>query len=255
MSGAVRPDGRPDRHELHPLELLSMASRTLRARPARVVVPAVIIFALDALQGTLFTELAVDHLGLESVAFAFVYGASTLGLTFYSGMLERMVGAVERNEDPQPIGEVLRTLPWIRLFVADVVLLALGGAAALLIVVPGLVLDTLFALVGPLINLLGSTVREAFRQSVLLVWPHFALVFCFVAIPLAVEHEVLVLVHDLVPHESVWLVFASTFVLSTAFGIALGLTEVSVAERLVRGAHGPGERVRSDDIELPGSMA
>src|SRR5580700_10188837 len=162
MTGAVTPGGRPARHELHPLELLSMARRTLRAEPARVVIPALVIFALDALQGTIFTQLAVDHLGLESVAFAFVYGASTLGLTFYSGMLERMVGAVERNERPQPVGEVLRTLPWVRLLVADVVLLVLGSIAALLVVLPGLVLDTLFALVGPIINLLGCTVRQAF---------------------------------------------------------------------------------------------
>ena len=255
MTGAATPGDRPVRHELHPLELLSMAWRTFRAEPARVVVPALIIFALDALQGTIFTELAVDRLGLESVAFAFVYGASTLGLTFSSGMLERMVGAVERNETPQPIGEVLRTLPWVRLFMADVVLLVLGAVAALLIVLPGLVLDTLFALVGPLINLLGCTVRQAFRRSLLLVWPHFALVFCFVAIPLAVEHEVLVLVHDQVPDEALGLVFLSTFVVNTAFGIALGLTEVSVAERLVRGAHGPGRGVRSGDFELPESMA
>jgi hypothetical protein len=139
--------------------------------------------------------------------------------------------------------------------VADVVLLIAGGVAALLIVLPGLVLDTLFALVGPLINLLGCTVRQALRRSVLLVWPHFVLVFCFVAIPLAVEHETLVLVHDLVPHEAVGLVFLSTFVVGTVFGIGLGLTEVSLAERLVRGAHGPGESVRSDDVELPESLA
>jgi hypothetical protein len=255
MTGAPTPGARPVRHHLHPIELLSMAWRTLRRNPGRVVVPALVIFALDALQGTIFTQLAVDHLGLESVAFAFVYGASTLGLTFYSGMLERMVGSVERNEPLQPIGQVLRTLPWVRLLVADVVLLALGSIAALLLVLPGLVLDTVFALVGPLINLLGCTVRQAFRRSVLLVWPHFFLVFCFIAVPLAVEHEVLVLVHDLVPHEAVGLVFLSTFVVSTAFGIGLGLTEVSLAERLVRGAHGPGEGVRSDDVELPGSMA
>ncbi|HSZ37539.1 MAG TPA: hypothetical protein VK773_10650 [Acidimicrobiales bacterium] len=254
MTGPATP-GRPARHELHPLELLSMAWRTFKAEPGRVVVPALVIFALDALQGTIFTQLAVDHLGLESVAFAFVYGASTLGLTFYSGMLERMVGGVERNERLQPIGEVLRTLPWVRLFLADVVLLVVGGVAALFVVLPGLVIDTVFALVGPLINLLGSTVRQAFRRSVLLVWPHFVLVFCFVAIPLAVEHEVLVLVHELVPHEAVGLVFLSTFVVGTTFGIGLGLTEVSLAERLVRGAHGPGQGVRSEDVELPDSMA
>jgi hypothetical protein len=232
-----------------------MAGRTLRLQPTRVVVPALVIFGLDALQGTFFTELAVDHLGLESVAFAFVFGASTLGLVFYSGMLERMVGAVERNETPQPIGQVLRTLPWWRLLAADLILLVIGGAASVLVVVPGLVIDTLFALVGPLINLLGCKVFEALRRSVTLVWPHFVLVFCFIAIPLAVEHEVVVLVAELVPHEQVGLVFFSNFVLGCGFGMALGLTEVSLAERLVRGARGPGQDVRSGDVELPGSTA
>ncbi len=79
MTGAVTPGDRPVRHELHPLELLSMAGRTLPAEPARVVVPAIVIFGLDALQGTIFTQLAVEHLGLESLAVVFVYGASDVG--------------------------------------------------------------------------------------------------------------------------------------------------------------------------------
>src|SRR6185437_15659991 len=240
---------------LHPLELTSMAWRTFKSEPGRVIVPGLVIFGIDAFQGTLYTILAVNHLGLESVATAFVFGASTLGLTFYSGMLERLVGSIERDESPQPIIEVLRTLPWMRLIVADLVLLLVGSVAALLVLVPGLLLDTLFALVGPLINLLGLTVPEAFRRSVLLVWPHVVLVFCMIALPLAIEHEVLILVHELVPHENVGLVFLTSFVVGDLFGMALGLMEVTMAERLVRGAHGPGQGVRSGDVELPGSTA
>jgi hypothetical protein len=228
-----------------------MAWRTLRVEPWRVVIPALVIFGLDAIEGTLFTKLSVDHLGIESLIGSFVFAASTLGLVFYSGMLERMVGSVERNEPVQPLGEVLRSLPWLRLLVADVLLLVIAGIAAVVVVIPGLFVDTIFALVGPLINLLGCTVSEAFRRSVKLVAPHFVLVFCFISIPLACEHEVLVLVAELVPHEQLGLIFLSNFVLGCTFGILLGLTEVSLAERLVRGARGPGEDVRSDDIELP----
>jgi hypothetical protein len=57
-------------------------------------------------------------------------------------------------------------------------------------------------------------------------------------------------VAELVPHEHIWLVFLSNFVLGDLFGMALGLMEVTLAERLVRGAHGPGQGVRSDDVEL-----
>jgi hypothetical protein len=252
---ASATEGRPARHRLHPLELISMAWRTFKAEPGRVVVPGLVIFGIDALQGTLFTILAVDHLGIESVISGFVLGASTLGLTFYSGMLERLIGSVERNEPPQPITDVLRTLPWARLLLADLILLLVGSAAAVFVLLPGLLLDTVFALVGPLINLMDYSVPQAFRRSVLLVWPHVLLVFCMIALPLAIEHELLILIHELVPHEYVGLVFLTSFVIGDIFGMALGLLEVTMAERLVRGAHGPGEALRSDDIEMPGWTA
>jgi hypothetical protein len=73
-----------------------------------------------------------------------------------------------------------------------------------------------------------------------------------ITIPLAVEHEVVVLIRDLVPHERVYLVFFTNFVMGLGFGVALGLVEVSLAERLVTGAHGPGHDVRSQDADMPG---
>jgi len=243
------------RHPLHPLELLSMARRTGRLEPARVLVPALVIFGLDAFQSTWFTEISTDHLGLESVTTAVIFSASTLGLTFYSGMLERLVGAVERNQTPQPVGQVMATLPWLRLLIAEAILLVVTAAATLFLVIPGLVVGTLCAVVGPLINLLDCSVPEAFRRSIRVVWPHFWLVFVMVTVPLAVEHEVIVLIKDLVPHERVFLVFLTNFVMGFGFGVALGLVEVSLAERLVTGAHGPGHDVRSEDAELPGGAA
>jgi hypothetical protein len=251
-SGGLGDDS-PDavRHRLHPLELIRMAWLTARAQPGRVIVPALVIFGLDAFQGTFFTEVASERFGWEAAAGIAVFGVSSLGLTFYAGMLERLVGSVERNEAPQPIGQVLRSLPWGRLILADLALFFIDAVASLLIVVPGLVVGTLFALVGPLINLLDVSVPQALRRSIKVVWPHFFLVFCFITLPLAVEHEVLVLVSELIPHEALWLVFLTNFILGDLFGMALGLMEVTLAERLVRGAQGPGEDVRSSDIELP----
>jgi hypothetical protein len=246
---------RPGRHPLHPLELLSMAARTGRLEPARVIVPALVIFGLDAFQSTWFTEISTDHQGLESLTGVVIFGASSLGLTFYAGMLERLVGAVERNLTPQPVSVVLATLPWLRLVIAEAILFVVTAVATLFLVIPGLVVGTLCALVGPLINLLDSSVPDAFRRSVRLVWSHFWIVFVMVTVPLAVEHEVVVLIKDLVPHEQVYLVFITNFALGFAFGVVLGLVEVSLAERLVTGAHGPGVGVRSEDVELPGGAA
>jgi hypothetical protein len=252
-TGERRPTqtAEPSRHRLHPLELVSMAWRTAKAEPARVIVPGLVIFGFDALQGTLYTEVAVDHHGLESVAGAFLFGASTLGLTFYAGMLERLVGSVERGEPAQPVFAVLRSLPWLRLLAAEAILVVIGAVTSLFFIIPGLIVGTLFALVGPLINLLDASVPEAFRRSLKLVWPHFMLVFCFISLPLAVEHEVVVLVAELIPHEHIWAVFLTTFILGDLFGMALGLMEVTMAERLVSGAQGPGADLLSTGVELP----
>jgi hypothetical protein len=249
-SGAPPPSKLP-RHRLHPLELAAGAWRTAKLEPARVIVPGLIIFGLDAVQGTFYTEVAVDHLGIESVIGSVLFGASALGLTFYSGMLERLVGSVERNEAPQPVVTVLRTLPWGRLLVAEAILIVLGAIASLALIIPGLIVATVFALVGPLINLLDASVPDAFKQSLRMVWPHFMLVFVIITLPLAVEHEVVVFVAELVPHEHIWAVFLTTFILGDLFGMALGLMEVTLAERLVTGARGPGQGLLSADVEQP----
>ncbi len=251
MSTPAAADQPLARHSLHPHTLISMAWRTARKEPARVIVPALVIFGLDAIEGTFFTEVAVDHLGLESLAGVFVFGASTLGLTFYAGMLERLVGSVERNEPAQPIMVVSAEPSLVASARGRVGPARLRRACgSLLLVVPGLIIGTLFALVGPLINLLDTTVPEAFRRSLKLVWPHFMLVFCFISLPLAIEHEVVVLVADLIPHEHVWAVFLTTFILGDLFGMALGLMEVTLAERLVSGAQGPGVDLLSADVEM-----
>src|SRR5580692_6590390 len=151
--GGADPAQTPARHRLHPLELLAMSWRTAKMEPARVIVPGLIIFGLDAIQGTFYTEVAVDHLGIESVIGTVLFGASALGLTFYSGMLERLVGSVERNEAAQPVFTVLRTLPWGRLLLAEAILLVVGAIASVALILPGLIVATVFALVGPLINL------------------------------------------------------------------------------------------------------
>ena len=238
------------RTQLHPMVLIGMAWRTARMEPARVIVPGLVIFGLDAIQATFYTEVAVDHLGIGSVIGAVLFASSALGLTFYAGMLERLVGSVERNEPAQPVLTVLRTLPWGRLLIAEGILVVLSAFASLLLIIPGLIVGTLFALVGPLINLLDSSVPNAFRRSVQLVRPHFMLVFLFITLPLVVEHEVVVFVAELIPHEHIWAVFLTTFILGDLFGMALGLMEVTMAERLVSGAQGPGQDLLSADVEL-----
>jgi hypothetical protein len=233
-----------DRPRVRPRDIWSMALRTARAEPGRVFIPALFIFGLDAADSTLFTEISVDHLGRESLGAALVLLVSTLGLTFYSGLLERLVGAVERGHEAPAVGQVLRTLPYVRLLVADGILWVLGGLASLAFVIPGLIVTTFFALIGPLINMEDLSVRAAFRRSASLVAPRFLLVLFLITVPLGIEHELVDAVAYLVPHEHIWLVFLTYLAGGLSFGVLLGLVEVSLAERLVNNAAGP--RIRGE---------
>ena len=235
-------DPAADRPRVRPRDIWSMAVRTARAEPGRVFIPALFIFGLDAADSTLFTEVSVDHFGRESLGAVLVLLVSTLGLTFYSGLLERLVGAVERGHEAPAVGQVLRTLPYVRLLVADGILWVLGGLASLAFVIPGLIVTTLFALIGPLINMEDLSVRAAFRRSASLVAPRFLLVLFLITIPLGIEHELVNAIAYLEPHEHIWLVFLTYLAGGLSFGVLLGLVEVSLAERLVNNAAGPRNR-------------
>jgi hypothetical protein len=250
LDPAARPTPTPtaapnaDRPRVRPRDIWRMALRTARAEPGRVFVPALFIFGLDAADSTLLTEVSVDHFGRESLGAVLVLLVSTLGLTFYSGLLERLVGAVERGHEAPAVGQVLRTLPYVRLLVADGILWVVGGLASLAFVIPGLIVTTLFALIGPLINMEDLSVRAAFRRSASLVAPRFLLVLFLITIPLGIEHELVDAVAYLVPHEHIWLVFLTYLAGGLSFGVLLGLVEVSLAERLVNNAAGP--RIRGE---------
>jgi hypothetical protein len=218
-----------------------MAVRTARLQPGRVFIPALFIFGFDAANSTLFTEISLDRLGDVSVGAGVVLFMSTIGLTFYSGLLERLVGAVERGDEAPPIKQVIKTLPYVRLILADAILWLLSGVASLTFVIPGLIVTTLFALIGPLINMEDLPLRKSFRRSATLVAPKFLMVLCLVTIPVGIEHELVTAAAVLDPHEHIWLVYLTYLLGGLTFGVALGLMEVSLAERLVYHAQGPGQ--------------
>jgi hypothetical protein len=238
-----------------PGQLLHMARRTLRMEPGRVLVPAVVVFGIDAIANTELTEISANHHGFESLIAFTVLGLSALGLTFYSGLLERMVGAVERNQPAPGVRQVMRSTPYLRLLVADGILWVLSAVADLAFVIPGIIVTTLFALIGPLINMEDIGVRAAFRRSAQLVRPRFLLVLCMITLPLAAEHEAVDSIKLVVPHEQLALVVLTHFLLGFLFGVALGLVEVALAERLVNGARGPGASIRPGAPIRPGASS
>jgi hypothetical protein len=169
---------------------------------------------------------------------------SQVGITFYAGLLDKVVGEFELGEEPEPILHVLRTLPYGSLIVADVLITALTALGLILLVIPGLVVFTLFAVTGPVINIEHVGALRGMRRSAQLVRGHFWLVFFMVSIPIALEHQVIELADSYLLHHALVEVFLVQGLAGMIVGSFVGLVEVNVAyalelERPAEAPHAP----------------
>jgi hypothetical protein len=102
---------------------------------------------------------------------------SLLSHHFLSGIIEKFVGAERRGHQKATLLEIITDLPWLRLLLADIALAVLTALGFILLVIPGLVVATLFAIVLPLINLERQPIVATFRRSASLVRGHSGRVF------------------------------------------------------------------------------
>lgn len=159
---------------------------------------------------------------------------STAGLVLYAAMLDGVVGHHLHGHEHVSVWNVLRTLPWTRLLVADVILVVATTVGAALFVVPGLIVFTLFCLVGPLINIEQIGVAAAFRHSAALVrrspWPTLLLA----TIPTYVEITLLHGIQFETAEQPYLVAFAAGAVIGATVGAVVGLFEVTLAYELLR---------------------
>ena len=232
--------------------VLRGAVSTYRAYPRVVLGLAAVVFglsaALDVLASRALDDLSGDR--LSDVGLTLVVGLlsgplsfSTAGLVLYAAMLDRIVGHHLHGHEPVRVREALRTLPWARLLVADLILVAATTIGTALLVVPGLIVFTLFCLVGPLINIEGVGVTAAFRRSAALVrrapWPTALLA----TIPTYFEITLLHGFHFATAEQPYLAAFAVSALIGATVGAIVGLFEVTLAYELL-GA----ERAESDDL-------
>ncbi|HMG28195.1 MAG TPA: hypothetical protein VKH36_15430 [Acidimicrobiia bacterium] len=222
--------------------VLAAAARTYRRRFGVIVGAAIVVFGISALVDVL-TDVLADEFGDNPGLVALVLtlaGLAVFGTEFFAGLMDRVAGQEERGHPRQPLGRILRTLPYGRLIVADV-LLALGAIVfSLALLVPGMIFFTFYSLVGPVLVMEDRKVRSAFRRSRQLVRGHFWLVFLLVTLPLVFEENV---VHGIVEaFES--LGSLAVFVVNTLAGAAVGsivaVIEVTLAHRLAIRKPDPG---------------
>ena len=160
----------------------------------------------------------------------------------FGGYLEAAVGAEYHGEGRHTLGEVLRTLPWARLVLADVLVVLLTGIGITLFVVPGVYLATVLALTGPLVSMQRLRSVDAMRYSARLVRPACVKVFLLVVVPVQAEHTVESFLDDLLDHLPLWLDLAITWVVASVLFAFIGLMEV--ADRLRAGAPGRASQGR-----------
>lgn len=239
-------------------------AHTARRHAWRILVVSIVVSAV-----TVGADAAADHLlDRADVTTALVGALSTstlslLGAVFLSGFLGRLVstshhgatgpgktahrktahGKTARGEDGSRIRDVLRSLPWGSLILADLlaVLIVLIGLVALII--PGLIALTLLSVAGPVIELERQHAVAGLRRSAHLVRPHFWRVAALATLPLLVANGVVGILPD--PSGPAHVV-TSVIVRSIGEGVieaAIGLLLVELCYRLIaadRAAADPG---------------
>jgi hypothetical protein len=136
---------------------------------------------LDADDGGEAARAVVLWLGVALLMF---------GSALCAGFLDKLVGHHFGHEDV-PFREAVRTLPYARLIGVDAAQVVLVGTGAVLGLVPGVVIYTLTCLAGSLVMIEDQGVWGALRRSATLTSKRFGLTLLVVAVPVAVEHQVL----------------------------------------------------------------
>lgn len=140
-----------------------------------VFVPVSLIEALDPI-----TDVDTDEVdpvtAVEASALVAAQAVTTLvASVLYAGIVAAAVGARRAGTAPH-LPSLARRLPYARLIAADLLLAGVVVVGLVLLILPGLVLLTWFALVGPAIEIEHRRVTDAFRRSRVLVRRHSWLV-------------------------------------------------------------------------------
>ncbi len=213
------------------------ALRTYRERFWRVAGTAFVVFGTVAVIDAIATVLIVEHVSspigdvLTSTAAAVFVMA---GVVVYAGILDKVVGAHLHGHPDLSLREIWRVLPLGRLAAADVLLALATLAGTALFVVPGVVIFTMWSLVGPVITIENRAVTSAFARSWQLVRHHFWLTLLLVTLPLQLEQAVLHAIHytELFDHPLVP-AFLINGLLGMLISSVVGLVEVVLAYELI----------------------
>jgi hypothetical protein len=238
MSGT--PVGRTGEEPLTASVVVNHAAGLLRLGFARVVISALVLFFEPALVGVLIENVdwqANDSTGvalLSGLSAAIALFLSLLTPVFFAGYLDEVIGKEYFDGHHRTWREIARDLPWANLVIADILLIAGIEIGLGLLVIPGIVFCTCFALVGPVVVQERRPVVDAFRRTYRISILALTLIVGLIVIPLLGEGLAAELLHQLLHGATLGVQVIAEWLLLAVLGGGVGLLEVALATELMR---------------------
>jgi hypothetical protein len=237
---AGTPVGRTGEGALTASVVVNHAVGLLRLGFARVVISALVLFFEPAVVGVLIENVSwqADDSNvvalLSGMSVAIAVFLSLLTPVFFAGYLDEVIGKEYFDGHHRTWREIAHELPWARLVVADILLIAGIEIGLVLLVVPGIVFCTCFALVGPVVVQERRRVVDAFRRTYRISRLALSLVVGLIVIPLLGEGLAAELLHQVLHGAALAVQVTAEWLLLAVLGGGVGLLEVALATELMR---------------------
>ena len=227
-----------ERGPLDARKVIQTAVSVYRSHTGLVIGLAVPLFGLAAVIDTIADTVASERVAgrVDASILTLIAGpmsVTSAALVLFAGTMDRLMGHHLHGHVRPRVFQTLRTLPFLRLLSADAGFIAVVGLGWALGIVPGLVLFTLWCLIGPVINIEDRGVLHSFGRSAELVRRHFWLTLILVTIPAVLENMVLHGFHFMDADRPLFAAFAVSALIGITVGAMIGLVEVALAHALI----------------------
>lgn len=213
----------------------------LRGHYRRVALVAMVLFvppqllaaALRGMRDTLEDDPGLGRALGYLIGLLVVTLIRLAGPVVYAGYLDEAVGHEYFRGHRIHFRTVLRTLPWGRLVVADLILIIGTTIGLALFVVPGIAWLTAFTLVGPVIVQERHGLVDGFARTLQLARSAWPMILLLVVALLVVEHGMHEAIHQALHDHDFWVEVTASWLVAAAVGGFVGLVEVALATELM----------------------
>ena len=234
-------DTLPHRPGQGPLSLalvVDHAQGMLRLGLMRVAVVALILFVPPALLTAAVEAFAEDRPNLfpgggSLLALGVAAVFRLMGPVIFAGYLDEAVGSEYFHARRHSFRDVLRSLPWVRLLIADLIVVIGASVGLAVFIVPGIIFYLFFGLVGPVIVQERRAVRDAFRRTARISRTALVPIVVLVLVPVVAEQVLHAAASRAVHDQGIGARVIIEWLIAAVIGGTVGLLEVGLATELM----------------------